>query len=197
MSDFSRPAIRSLADNGGEWRIYRGSSMFRVFTPGDLLQVEKLVAAQAEIGDVIGFDTPRGTVAVHRLIGRSPSGKLRTMGDNNPGPDAEAIPPDAAIIRVVAVRGTDGEIRPVTRGAAGLAEFRRNRRRRWWGAELPRYMAGICRRLWYFKRTLRTPVRFGGEEIFYAGEIPVARRGANGRLSWSSPWYRVIYRIGR
>ena len=77
-----------------------------------------------------------------------------------------------------------------------MAEFRRNRRRRWFQSELPRYLAGICRRLWPFKRRLKDPVRFGNEEVFYIRRnTPVARRTADGRIYWYSPWYRVIYKI--
>ena len=196
MSEFSPPEMHALPASGGDWRIYRGNSMLRVFAPGDLLQLEPLAAAQAEPGDVIAFDAPHGVAVVHRLIGRAPDGRLRTMGDNNPLPDAGTIPPDAAVFRVVAIREADGTLRPVARGAAGLAEFRRNRRNRWWHAELPRMLAGICRRLWCFKRTLNDPVRFGDEEIFYAGRTPVARRGGDRCVRWTSPWYRVVYRIG-
>lgn len=196
MSDFSKPELRPAEAPDENRRIYRGESMLRVFVPGDLLRVEKLTAAQIEIGDIIVFDTPRGTVTVHRVIERLGDGKLRTMGDNNPRPDPNTVAPDAVVMRVVSVRRTDGREEPVTRGKTGLAEFRRNRRRRWWTGELPRYMAGICRRLWPFKRKLETPVRFGDEEVFYVGDTPVARREASGRVRWASPWYRVKYKIG-
>ena len=76
MSDFSKPELRRADEAGEDWRIYRGSSMLRVFAPGDLLQTEKLSAAQAAVGDVIVFDTPRGGVTVHRVIARNPDGSL-------------------------------------------------------------------------------------------------------------------------
>ena len=91
MSDFSKPELRRADDAKEDWRIYRGTSMLRVFVPGDLLQTEKLSAAQAEAGDIIAFDTPRGGVTVHRVIERMAGGRLRTMGDNNPRPDAETL----------------------------------------------------------------------------------------------------------
>ena len=146
MSDFSTPQLRPAEPPDENRRFYRGESMLRVFVPGDLLLVEKLTAAQVEVGDIIVFDTPRGTVTVHRVIERLGDGKLRTMGDNNPGPDPVPVAADATVMRVVSVRRTDGREEPVTRGKTGMAEFRRNRRRRWWTGELPRYMAGICRR---------------------------------------------------
>ena len=196
MSEFSAPDLRPAEPPDENRRIYRGESMLRVFVPGDLMRVEKLTAAQVEVGDIIAFDTPRGTVTVHRVIARLEDGSLRTMGDNNPAPDFAPVKPDATVMRVVSVRRSDGREEPVSRGKAGLAEFRRNRRRRWWTGELPRYMAGVCRRLWPFKRRLKAPVRFGRDEVFYAGDVPVARRDAAGRVRWASPWYRVIYKIG-
>ena len=195
MCDFSKPELRPTEPPGENWRIYRGESMRRVFIPGDLLHVEKLTAAQVDLGDIIAFDTARGGVTVHRVIARFEDGKLRTMGDNNPCPDFNPVAADATVMRVVSVRRSDGREEPVSCGQAGMAEFRRNRRRRWWTSELPRYMAGVCRRLWPFKRKLGAPVRFGGEEVFYVGETPVARREASGRVVWASPWYRVIYKI--
>jgi len=196
MSDFSTPDLRPAGAPEENRRIYRGESMLRVFVPGDILQVEKIAAAQAEPGDIIAFDTPRGSVTVHRVIARDKDGGLVTMGDNNPVPDFSPVDPGAAVLRVVEVRRGDGREEPVTRGKAGMAEFRRNRRRRWWTGELPRYMAGVCRRLWPFKKTLRAPVRFGTEEVFYVNATPVARRSADGQVRWNSPWYRVIYKIG-
>ena len=197
MSDFSKPELRRADEAGEDWRIYRGSSMLRVFAPGDLLQTEKLSAAQAAVGDVIVFDTPHGGVTVHRVIARTADGELRTMGDNNPRPDAEKIAPEAPVFRVVAVKRADGRLEPVAGGAAGMKEFRRHRRQRRWGAELPRYAAGVCRRLWPFKRRLSAPLRFGDDEVFYASRTGplVARRDAGGRVHWFSPWYRVIYKI--
>ena len=197
MCEFSAPDLRPATPPGENWRIYRGSSMMGVFAPGDLLRGEKLRAAQAEVGDIVAFDTARGTVTVHRVIGRSAAGKLRTMGDNNPCPDFAPVEAEAQVLRILEVRRSDGRLDPVTRGEIGLAEFRRNRRRRWFRSELPRYAAGVCRRLWPFKRRLTAPVSFGGEEVFYApgGKTPVARRDAAGRIRWFSPWYRVIYRI--
>lgn len=195
MCDFSKPVLNAAEPPGENWRIYRGNSMSMVFVPGDLLRVENLKAAQVEVGDIIVFNTPRGTVTVHRVIEKTTEGVLRTMGDNNHGPDFAPIPPGTTVSRVVEVRRSDGRLEAVSRGVAGMAEFRRNRRRRWWCGELPRYAAGICRRLWPFKRRLTSPVRFGDEEVFYAGDTPVVRRDADGRLRWTSPWYRVIYRI--
>ena len=196
MSEFSAPELRPAESPDENRRIYRGESMLRVFVPGDMLLGEKLTAAQAEIGDIIAFETARGTMTVHRVIARTEDGKLRTMGDNNPRPDHFPIEPDAAVLRILEVRRNDGKVEPVSRGENGMAEFRRNRRRRWFRSELPRYAAGVCRRLWPFKRRLNDPVRFGKEEFFYIRRnTPAARRSADGRIHWYSPWYRVIYKI--
>ena len=196
MSEFSAPDLRPAEPPDENRHIYRGESMRRVFVPGDMLRGEKLTAEQVEVGDIIAFDTARGSITVHRVIARTNDGKLRTMGDNNPCPDFAPIAPGTEVLRILEVRRNDGKVEPVSRGASGMAEFRRNRRRRWWRNELPRYMAGVCRRLWPFKRRLDGPVRFGNEEVFYIRRnTPAARRDAAGRLHWYSPWYRVIYKI--
>ena len=196
MSEFSAPDLIPAEPPDENRRIYRGESMLRVFVPGDLLLGEKLTAAQVEIGDIIAFDTPRGGVTVHRVIARTDDGKLRTMGDNNRCPDFAPVEPNAKVLRILEVRRFDGRLEPVHGGKSGMAEFRRNRRRRWFQSELPRYAAGVCRRLWPFKRRLKDPVRFGSEEVFYIRRgTPAARRTADGRIHWYSPWYRVIYRI--
>ena len=196
MSEFSAPDMHPAEPPDENWRIYRGESMLRVFVPGDMLRGEKLTAAQVEIGDIIAFDTPRGIITVHRVIARTKDGKLRTMGDNNPCPDFAPVDPGAEVLRILEVRRSDGKVEPVSRGKNGMAEFRRNRRQRWFRSELPRYAAGICRRLWPFKRRLEAPVRFGNEEVFYIRrDTPVARRDTAGRVRWYSPWYRVIYKI--
>jgi len=196
MSDFSTPDLRPAETPDDNWRIYRGESMLRVFVPGDLLRVEKIAATQAAPGDIIAFDTPCGSVTVHRVIARKRNGDLVTMGDNNPRPDFSPVKPDTAVLRVVEVRRGDGKVEAVSGGKVGMAEFRRNRRRRWFRGELPRYASGICRRLWPFKHRLRTPVHFGEDEVFYVRQKPVAKRSRDGRVRWFSPWYRVIYRIG-
>lgn len=196
MSEFSAPDLRPAQEPGENRRIYRGSSMLRVFVPGDILLGEKLAASQVEVGDIIAFDTPRETVTVHRAIARTKDGQLRTMGDNNPCPDFAPVAPETEVLRILEVRRSDGRLEPVTRGKSGMAEFRRNRRSRWFRSELPRYAAGVCRRLWPFKRRLSDPVRFGKDEVFYIRrDTPVARRTADGQIHWYSPWYRVIYRI--
>ena len=197
MSDFSAPDLHPREMPGENWRIYRGSSMLGVFIPGDLLRGEKLTAAQVEVGDIIAFDTPRGSVTVHRVIARTKDGKLRTMGDNNPRPDVAPVDSDAQVLRILEEKLRDGTIVPVSHGKTGMAEFRRNRIRRWFQSEIPRYAAGLCRRLWPFKRRLTNSIRFGTDEVFYASSpnTPIVRRDAAGRLHWFSPWYRVIYKI--
>lgn len=197
MFDYSKPVLRP-AELPENQRFYSGESMRRVFVPGDLMQVEKMTMAErVDPGDIIIFRERPGRIVVHRVIARLEDGKLRTMGDNNPCPDFAPVAANAAVLRVVSVRRIDGREEPVSSGKEGITEFRRHRRQRWWGAELPRYAAGVCRRLWPFKRKLGAPVRFGDVKFFYVGETPVARRDAAGLVHWFSPWYRVIYKIDR
>ena len=45
------------------------------------------------------------------------------------------VEPEAAVLRILEVQRADGRLSPVTRGKAGMAEFRRNRRSRWFRSE--------------------------------------------------------------
>ena len=193
MSDFIPPELSPRSGISEGERIYRGTSMLRVFTPGDILTVKPIRAGEARRGDIICFEGPRGET-VHRVVRKS-AGKIVTMGDNNPGPDPEPLKPDARVWLVTARRDAAGGVHAVSGGKRGLFVFRVNRGRRavrWCFDRL----AGVLRRVIFVKYPLERKVRFGGDEIFYFGGRPVLRRDASGRETWLSPWYRVVFRAG-
>ena len=174
-------------------RIYRGTSMLRVFTPGDILTVEPIRAGDVQPGDIICFDGIRGET-VHRVV-RKTATSVVTMGDNNRCPDPEPLEPDAAVWLVTARRDAAGKIHKVSGGGRGLFAFRINRMRRgvrWFFDRL----AGVLRRVMIVKIPLRHKVRFGGDEIFYCGGKPVLRRDGAGKETWLSPWYRAVFKAG-
>ena len=193
MSDFIAPELSPRSGISEGERIYRGTSMFRVFAPGDILTVKPIRAGEAQRGDVICFENPRGET-VHRVVRKS-ADRVVTMGDNNSGPDPEPLRPDANVWLVTGRRDLAGKLHKVEGGSAGLFAFRVNRMRRsvrWCFDRL----AGILRRVVFVKYPLDRKVRFGGDEIFYFGGKPVLRRDASGRETWLSPWYRVVFKAG-
>ncbi len=193
MRDFIPPELseRSGAPDGE--RIYRGNSMRRVFSPGDILTVRPIRAGEAQRGDIVCFENPRGET-VHRVVRKSAT-RIVTMGDNNRGPDPEPLAPGAAVWLVTKRRDAAGKVHTVRGGSAGLFVFRINRVRRSVRWFLDR-LAGVLRRVMFVKYPLNRKVRFGGDEVFYFGGTPVLRRDASGRETWLSPWYRVVFKAG-
>jgi len=192
MSDFIPPELSERPAANGE-RIYRGTSMLRVFAPGDILTVEPLRAGDARRGDIICFSGARGET-VHRVIRKSPD-KIVTMGDNNSRPDLEPLAPDAKVWRVTGRRDLKGKFHEVGGGSAGLLAFRVNRVRRAFRWCFDR-AAGALRRVMIVKYPLRKKIRFGSDEIFYFRDTPVLRRDGAGNEKWFSPWYRVFFKAG-
>ena len=193
MRDFIPPELSVRPNAADGERIYRGSSMFRVFTPGDILTVVPRRAGETQVGDIICFNGIRGET-VHRVV-RKNATQVVTMGDNNASPDAEPLRPDAPVRLVTARRDAAGVVHEVPGGRRGVFAFRVNRARRgarWFFDRL----AGILRRVMIVKYPLRRKVRFGSDEIFYFGGRPVLRRDAAGKEMWLSPWYRVFFKAG-
>lgn len=195
MRNFVKPEMTPCPEIRDDRRIYRGNSMYRIFAPGDLLLTEPLSAGEVRRGDVICFDHPKGMPTVHRVVGRTGGGEAITMGDNNPRPDALPLPPGHAVLRVRAVRKPSGAEIPVRGGARGMLTFRLNRMRRA-GARLSAMAAGALRRINPFRLSLNYPVRFGEEEIFFFHNRAVAKRIPNRNVTWLSPWFRALFKIG-
>ena len=193
MSDFIPPKLSPRSGVSDGERIYRGTSMFRVFSPGDILTVKPLRAGEAQKGDIICFEGPRGET-VHRVVRKSAT-KVVTMGDNNRCPDIEPLNSDARVWLVTERRDAAGKLHKVGGGSAGLFVFRVNRGRRAFRWFFDR-LAGVLRRVTIIKYPLRHKTRFGGDEIFYFGGKPVLHRDASGKETWLSPWYRVVFKAG-
>ena len=62
--------------------VYYGSSMYRVFTPGERLELEEVGFDDLQVGDVVVVNVPGQKQYVHRIIEKK-SGVAVTMGDNN------------------------------------------------------------------------------------------------------------------
>ena len=191
MSDFIPPELSPRSGVSDGERIYRGTSMLRVFTPGDILTVEPMRAGDVRRGDIICFAGPRGET-VHRVVRKSAAG-IVTMGDNNRCHDPEPLGPDAKVWLVTARRDAAGVVHAVRGGKRGRFAFRINRMRRGCRWFFDR-VAGVLRRVMIVKYPLRHKVRFGGDELFYFRSTPVLRRDAAGKETWLSPWYRVFFK---
>ena len=194
MHDFSKPELVPRGEEAANRKIYRGNSMLRLFSPGDLLAVESLSAGDVRTGDVICFDNPDGGLTVHRVVGRTADGSLVTMGDNNPRPDAFTLSPDRTVQLVRTVRGLSGRESTVHGGRRGMLIFRLNRLRRF-GAGMSGIAAGALRRINPFRIPLKDPVRFGNSEVFFFHRTPVAKRVPNAGEEWLSPWFRTFFKI--
>ena len=95
---FARPTW--LLDGDTSQLIVSGHSMDGTYRTGDLVVVKR--ASTYRVGDIVGFQVPRGEagagmVVIHRIVGVAPQGGFVTQGDNNPEIDPWTI--------------TDGDVR--------------------------------------------------------------------------------------
>lgn len=111
--------------------LYYGNSMFRVFTPGDLLFYREIPFAEFRKGDIVAFYPPdcRKSGIVHRVISRT-ADSLTTMGDNNPAPDKNPVTIADSPKLVISRSLSGGIIRKVSRGRTGMFLFYCHRSRR-------------------------------------------------------------------
>ncbi len=193
MSDFIPPELSPRPGATDDERIYRGISMFRVFTPGDILTVKPIRAGEARRGDIICFDGIHGET-VHRVVRRTATSVV-TMGDNNSVPDPEPLGHGDRVWLVTARRDLGGTVHAVPGGRRGHFVFRINRMRRAFRWCFDR-LAGVLRRVTIVKYPLRRQVRFSTDVVFYFRNTPVLRRDAAGKETWLSPWYRVVFKAG-
>ncbi len=174
--------------------LYEMNSMFRVFSPGDALVLKAVPFAEIAPGDVIAFhpDRPRASGVVHRVIARDAE-SLRTMGDNNPRPDVRSVTAMEMPRLVVAKISPDNVRHEISRGNAGLRQFRRNRIRRAF-----RLFAGaVFRPLlpWMFWRIeLGRPARKGKTIQYYYRRRLIAE-GTGNAVRFTSPWYQFRFRV--
>jgi len=172
---------------------YKGNSMRGMFVDGERLSLESASFDSLRVGDVVAiFD--RTPYYVHRVVELAP-GRAVTMGDNNPRPDAHTLVPASHIKLVVRAQGLDGSVRSVLGGESGMAQFRRQQRRR----RLRVCAAALLvpfKPLKYLRIPARTVTRFrNGAVQWSCAGIPVAARSASGSfkyLHWSK---RLLFRV--
>lgn len=84
-----------MAEQKTIYRVYHGSSMRAVFTPGDLLEVIPQPVSQITPGDVIVYVSDGGIEVAHRVVRKNETGWI-TRGDNNL--QADPVPVTAAML---------------------------------------------------------------------------------------------------
>ena len=175
--------------------IYTSTSMLRVFSPGDLVEVDETVPFdELRVGDIIVFpsqENPEKRI-IHRIIGKT-GGVLTTMGDNNPRPDkapvTEGQGPSLAIARI----RPDGKRLPLSRGASGVLQFRLNRCR-YWAARALRRACILLEPMMFWRIRLTETRRFGDSTFYYAGGRAIAKKTDDGARFLRHYW-RLIYKV--
>lgn len=175
--------------------IYHGSSMLRVFAPGDEIILAEVDFAALEVGDVVCFRSASGGLVIHRVIRRE-ADRLFTMGDNNSTPDREPVKAEQEV-RLALALIRNGRRFPVSAGRAGVRQFRCNRLRYWSRRCLRRLLLpavmGIGR-CWGRKK-LECADYADGSKCYFAGKVPVARRTASGGVHYLKWHYRFLYHV--
>ena len=175
--------------------IYHGSSMLRVFAPGDEIILAEVDFAALEVGDVVCFRSASGGLVIHRVIGRE-ADRLFTMGDNNTTPDHEPVKADQEVrLAFALIRG--GRRFPVAVGRAGVRQFCCNRLRYWCRRWLRRLLLpavmtiGRC----LGRKRLECASYADGSKCYFAGKVPVARQNASGEVHYIKWYYRFFYHV--
>lgn len=127
LSESAAPS-HSLPENH---LLYKGNSMRRVFVLGDILVVRDIPLKEFSRGDIVAFKLPGAKDGiVHRIVSLMPDG-FKTMGDNNPKPDAWIVTAAASPRLVVERIDIAGRHHRVFRNSMGVLSFRWHRCRYW------------------------------------------------------------------
>ena len=173
---------------------YYGNSMRRVFQDGDLLINRPADFDELTPGDVIVFfSKEKKKVVVHRVIAKA-DGAISTIGDNNDAPDPWRLTKENELFLVTARVDLQGKEFAISRGKAGLREFRRHRFRRFGRKICGRILhviAGIC----FFRRELPEPVVFGKDICYYHRGKLVARRRKRGAIYFTHWGWKLVFRL--
>ena len=165
---------------------YFGNSMKGVFRPGDVLELSECAWEDLHCGDIVAVQIPE-LLYVHRVIQKSDD-KIITQGDNNPAPDRHILIPSDVFQKVTARRDRTGKRFPVTSGAEGMVEFRRNQRFQW--IVLRRSQIGkIC----FWRQTLMPEILPGGVCEWRWHKHLIATRTRSTPLRYRRSWYRIFF----
>lgn len=170
--------------------VYTGNSMRGTFVPGETLILAETAFDTLQTGDVVAI-FERSPYYVHRIIEKNADCAV-TMGDNNPRPDALRLTRDSQFRLVTEVRGLDGIVRQIPGGEAGIAQFRRQQRKRRFAARMIRPFKPLK----FLRLPANRETRFRDGTVQWSfGSIPIAARSPAGKtvyLHWSK---RLFFRI--
>lgn len=173
--------------------IYTGNSMRGMFVPGERLFLEPVLFDSLRVGDIVAiFD--RTPFYVHRVVELDPA-RAVTMGDNNLRPDAAFLTPGSHFKRVIRAQGLDGSLRTIPGGELGMAQFRRQQRRR---RLLASFNAAFrpFKVVKYLRIPARTVTRFrNGTVQWSCAGIPVAAQSPSGTFQYLHWSRRFFFRV--
>ncbi len=96
-----------VAAMGGRLRLRAGlcgTSMAPALRPGDLLDIETVPPARLAPGDVVVYRGSHGRLVAHRIVRAPDAGGVARVRADADGAAPEAVPEEAIIGRVLAVR---------------------------------------------------------------------------------------------
>lgn len=177
---------------------YNGPSMWPVFQPGDLLEVEPVELAQLRAGDCIIYRDPEGDRLITHRVSRLHADAVETRGDAFGKPDDQWVVARQLVGRVIGryrlgsrclVRGAlSGRMRGVVNFYVGRLDPQRTSR----GGRLARRLRALLQRAaagLYRRGTVR-PFAGSGEQggsYWLVGRRPWASYDP-GRGAWVVPW---------
>ncbi|MEM1639222.1 MAG: signal peptidase I [Desulfurococcaceae archaeon] len=94
--------------------VVKGKSMLPLLREGDIVFITRVKPSEINIGDVVVYKTPMGTLIIHRVIGivvENNKYYYVTKGDNNPAPDflyfvnGKGIPYERIVGKVIELNG--------------------------------------------------------------------------------------------
>jgi len=170
--------------------VYTGNSMRGTFVPGETLILAETAFDTLQTGDVVAI-FERSPYYVHRIIEKNADSAV-TMGDNNGRPDALRLTRDSRFRLVTEARGLDGIVRQIPGGEAGIAQFRRQQRKRRFAARMIRPFKPLK----FLRLPANRETRFRDGTVQWSfGSIPIAARSPAGKtvyLHWSK---RLFFRV--
>ncbi len=182
------------------YRIYHGSSMRAVFTPGDLLEINPQPIQQVQAGDILVYQVGKDLEVVHRAIRQEPHGWV-TRGDNNLAEDPILVTEEMLVGKVkqhLPISST-----PKRRSLVMRAITRTRRRPELQRAGLWFYRwfknTGWVRRLWNPGITVLS-LQVGGKQVYkylHDGRTVASWDPKLDQFSCCHPYDLVIQRPGR
>ena len=178
----------------GGLALYHGKSMYRVFSPGEQVEIHEIAPNNLVCGDIAVITYPGAENVIHRVI-RIDHDELQTMGDNNPKADIPVkFNGEHRFYLVTGAVDLQGKYRKVLNGKAGMQQFYRNQRK----MKIRRFFRRVLQLIdgvFFWRLPVAELHTFGKSEVYYRKKFPVAKRLSNGRIVYLKWHYRLLYKI--